>query len=316
MSKLAKLVVFGGNGFLGRRICEAGIRRGMMVTSVSTSGKRPQFDSPVEDEWIKKVSWAKGDVFRPETYKDIIKDATGVVHSIGILLENKNYKKVVRSIDDPMGLISSFFTEPTGNPMRKHAPQAQISSKSSSTGEKPKGKPLTAEEKETEDEEQEDENPVLDVTYDRINRRSALILAQAVTECNSGKPGFVYISADRGFPGIPSGYIKSKRDAEYDLYQMQPAIRPIVLRPGFMYDEMMSNNGLMRNTMKTTMDLAGAVNSKLLVNAFDGVVPRSISTQDVAVSAVDKVMDKKFSGLVLLDQMKGASKRVSQDEKK
>lgn len=34
----SKLVVFGGNGFVGSRVCEAGINKGLQVVSVSRSG--------------------------------------------------------------------------------------------------------------------------------------------------------------------------------------------------------------------------------------------------------------------------------------
>lgn len=36
----SKLVVFGGNGFVGSRVCEAGVRQGLNVVSISRSGER------------------------------------------------------------------------------------------------------------------------------------------------------------------------------------------------------------------------------------------------------------------------------------
>ncbi len=300
MSTLGKkLVVFGGNGFLGRRICEAGVKRGMQVISVSTSGKMPDSAIEADKEWMKEVNWSRGDVFRPENYVDLIKDASGIAHSIGILFENQNYKKVVRSTGDMFGLIESFFVQPDGNPMKRHPPKSAQAKRET----EPKNKKDAKIKKEEEDEMQEDEEPIMDLTYDRMNKQSALVLAQTLAECNKQKPAFVYISADRGFPGVPSGYIESKRQAEYELYQLQPAIRPILMRPGFMYDERLTNNGTFRNAMKEALTLGSAVNKSVFRNAFDGLVRPPISAQTVANWAVEKVLDGKFHGPVLMDQM-------------
>ncbi len=295
-----KLVVFGGNGFLGKRICEAGVKRGMQVLSVSTSGKMPDTATESDREWMKEVSWNRADIFRPESYTDLIKDAFGVAHSIGILLENQNYKKVVRSTGDMFGLIESFFAQPDGNPMKRSPP------KSSQLKDKKDKKTKTAQKQalnEQEDEIQEDEEPIMDMTYDRMNKQSALVLAQTLVECNKQKPAFIYISADRGFPGVPSGYIESKRQAEYELYQLQPAIRPVLMRPGFMYDEKSANNGMFRNTLKDALSVGSTVNKTLFRNALDGLVRPPISTQTVAKWAVEKALDEKFHGPVLMDQM-------------
>ncbi|QPG77167.1 hypothetical protein FOA43_004573 [Brettanomyces nanus] len=277
MSLAQKIVVFGGNGFLGRRICQASIRKGFNVTSVSMSGKEPKLVTPSDSEWIKKVNWTKGDVFKPETYRNEIKDAVGVVHSIGILLENQNYKKVVSSTDDTFGVIESFFTQPSGNPMKK---RPKTGAKDDDNGE-----------------------PIIDMTYERMNKESALVLADALIGCNKTKPAFVYISADRGFPGIPSGYIESKRQAEYELYQLQPDIRPILMRPGFMFDQDAENNGNFRQSIKKLLDVANVVNSKVLFNLLDGIIRPAVSTQTVADWAVRMMQDKDFHGPVLMDQM-------------
>ncbi|VEU21918.1 DEKNAAC102939 [Brettanomyces naardenensis] len=317
MSKLSKIVVFGGNGFLGRRICENAIQRGFQVTSVSQSGKKPENVTDSDKEWVQKVNWTKGDVFRPETYTDKIKDAVGVVHSIGILLENQNYKKVVGSTDDAFGILQSLFTQPSGNPMKK-VPKQERRRAESKENVKEQGKeegasdkskkaakaaPAPTKDSVDEDAVEEDENPVIDVTYERMNKESALVLADALISCNKNKPAFVYVSADRGFPGFPSEYIETKRQAEYELYQLQPEIRPILMRPGFMYDENAAKDGGVRSILKKGLDIANAVNDKVLMNALDGIVRPPISTQNVARWVVDKIEDGDFRGPVLMDEM-------------
>jgi hypothetical protein len=145
-------------------------------------------------------------------------------------------------------------------------------------------------------------NVVIDKTYARYNTESALVLAEALIEVNKEKPAFAYVSADSGFPGLPSGYINSKRKAEYELYQLQPKLRPILLRPGFMYDPSQDKKS-MRSALKNTLDVLNTVNQKLLFNALDGVVRPNISTKVVAEWCLDRIEAEDFHGPVMLDEM-------------
>lgn len=283
----SKLVVFGGTGFLGKRICQTAINRGWNVVSISGSGRKPH-PYPAEDgSWIEKVQWKRGDIFLPESYKDELVGAKSVVHSIGILLENDSYKKIVGSEDGIINTVSQLFhnsgigsTSKTENPMAKNPANGSTDT--------------------------EEQSPVIDKTYARYNTESALVAAEALIENNKLEgihPSFTYISADRGFPGLPSGYIQSKREAEYELYQLQPNIRPIFLRPGFMYDPSEAHSGNWRNKIKTSLDLLNAVNDKLMFNALDGIVRPSISTVTVAKWCLDKIEDDEFHGPVMFDEM-------------
>ena len=264
----------------GKRICENAVNRGYEVVSISGSGRKPEAYPREEASWIEKVNWRKGNVFRPETYRSELRDARAVVHSIGILLENDSYKKIVGSEDGVLNAVSGIFR--TANPMAK-SPDV--------TG-----------------------NVVIDKTYERYNTESALVPAEALIESQSGVdktgesseaesvPAFVYVSADRGFPGIPAGYIESKRRTEYELYQLQPSLRPVILRPGFMYDPSEEKRTL-RGALKSAVDVLGAVNRRLLFNALDGVIRPSVSTKVVAQWCVDKIDDTDFHGPVMLDEM-------------
>lgn len=274
-----KIVVLGGTGFLGKRICENAVNRGYEVISVTGSGRKPK-PYPMEDSaWIEKVNWKKGNVFFPETYIEDLKDTKAVVHSIGILLENDSYKDIVGSSDGIIGTVGKLFKSTDSNPMVKN-PEATKSG----------------------------DEVIIDKTYQRFNTESAIVSAEALIENNHNKnpvPAYVYISADRGFPGIPSGYIESKRKSEYELYQMQPNLRPIFLRPGFMYDPAEGKDGKrsFRNSMKDVMDLLGGVNKNLLFNALDGIIRPPISTKVVAQWCLDKIEDEEFHGPVMLDEM-------------
>lgn len=49
-----KLVIFGGNGFVGSRVCEEALKTGLSVVSVNRSGPPKQ-----SADWIKGVEWVK-----------------------------------------------------------------------------------------------------------------------------------------------------------------------------------------------------------------------------------------------------------------
>lgn len=261
----------------GKRICENAVKRGYEVVSISGSGRKPEAYAREESSWIEKVQWRKGNVFRPETYRSELRDARAVVHSIGILFENDSYKKIVGSQDGVLNAVSGLFR--TANPMAKSPDVAG--------------------------------NVVIDKTYERYNTESALVPAEALVESRAGEsgsapvPAFVYVSADRGFPGIPSGYIESKRRTEYELYQLQPSLRPVILRPGFLYDPSEVGDGrrTLRGALKGAVDVLDAVNRRLLFNALDGVIRPSVSTKVVAQWCVDKIDDPEFHGPVMLDEM-------------
>lgn len=68
-----------------------------------------------------QVDWQKGDAFNPNTFAHLFPQVDGVVHTLGILLEDNEYKQAVRDANIPQ-LLSSLFrsvTRDTGNPLRK-----------------------------------------------------------------------------------------------------------------------------------------------------------------------------------------------------
>ncbi len=49
-----KLVIFGGNGFVGSRVCEEALKTGLSVVSVNRSGPPKQ-----SADWVKGVEWVQ-----------------------------------------------------------------------------------------------------------------------------------------------------------------------------------------------------------------------------------------------------------------
>lgn len=49
---MPKLLVFGGNGFVGTRVCEEAVSTGLQIVSINRSG-RPRQNAP----WVDQVDW-------------------------------------------------------------------------------------------------------------------------------------------------------------------------------------------------------------------------------------------------------------------
>ena len=136
-----KLVVCGGNGFLGKhryrddvrssncvqlgsRICKSAVARGWDVVSISRSGE-PAWSSVTSSSnpppWSTSVTWEKADMLKPATYKPMLKGADAVVHSIGILLE-ADYKGVLTGKESIWTGLSRAFSATKGgsqNPLER-----------------------------------------------------------------------------------------------------------------------------------------------------------------------------------------------------
>lgn len=77
------IAVFGGTGFVGSAVCERLVKRGYQVTAVSRRGVNPRPGSPELDQ----VNWVSGDATDPRTVNQIVSDADGVVHAVGLLFD-------------------------------------------------------------------------------------------------------------------------------------------------------------------------------------------------------------------------------------
>lgn len=58
VSSSRKVVVLGGNGFVGSRVCKLLVQAGCDVVSVSRSGLPPSWAAGKED-WVSRVTWTK-----------------------------------------------------------------------------------------------------------------------------------------------------------------------------------------------------------------------------------------------------------------
>ncbi|CAI4644664.1 CQS_1a_G0036690.mRNA.1.CDS.1 [Saccharomyces cerevisiae] len=276
---IPKLIVFGGNGFLGKRICQEAVTSGYQVVSVSRSGKAPHSNELNDKQWMQEVQWTAADIFKPDSYHELLNNATNVVHSLGILLENENYKQTLSKSPtyDSKSRLLSFGAGP--NPLKKSSPY---------------------------------------FTYEMMNKQSAIILADTFKQKilkkskkeqeKANQRSFTYISADKGFPLIPSGYINSKREAEIELEKMQRYFRPIIVRPGFMFDEHRNAIGP-RSFIHTALELLYCGNKFLLRNKLqllNDLIRPTVSTQQVSKSVLKNIENPDFKGVVTLEEILNA----------
>ncbi|KAK0345369.1 hypothetical protein LTR91_016074 [Friedmanniomyces endolithicus] len=279
-----KLVVCGGNGFLGSRICKAAVARDWDVTSISRSGE-PNWPSisahQTAPAWSKSVTWRAANILHPETYKDDLTGADAVVHSMGILLE-ADYKGVLTGQESPIaGLRRAFSPAKKGgniNPLDRKGGEAIEPGEIGG-----------------------------EITYELMNRDSAITLAK---EADAAKvSSFVYISAAAGAPVLPKRYITTKRDAESTIATTFPRMRSLFIRPGFLYD----------SSRTFTVPMAAVTYGGFLANSLTGGNltwlmgaggAKPLKADLVAEAVVEGLMDDKIKGPVEVKEIEELANRA------
>ena len=279
-----KLVVCGGNGFLGSRTCKAAAARNWEVTSISRSGE-PNWPSVSSHQtapaWSKSVTWRSANILHPATYSSDLSDATAVVHSMGILLE-ADYKGVVMGKESPIsGLRRAFSATKIGSSVN---PLDRGEGESIEPGEKDG-----------------------QLTYELMNRDSAIILAKASDI--AGVKSFAYISAAAGAPILPGRYISTKREAESTISSTFPRMRSLFIRPGFLFD---SSRGF-------TMPMAAVTYGGFLANSLTGGNltwlmgaggAKPLKADLVAEAVVEGLEDEKVKGPVEVKEIEELANRA------
>lgn len=261
-----KILVVGGNGFVGSAVCRLALARGFQVTSVSSSGRpytTPKGHSPA---WTSKVDWQKADALQPETYKHLLPGVTAVVHTLGTLLEDSRYKAALNKgdIGALVRVAVDGFTK-GGNPLAEKSPKGG---------------------------------------YDELNRDSALSVCETFISTTPDTPlphprAFVYVSAEDIFrPFIPARYIESKREAELGIERMllgNPAFRGVFVRPSLIYHPHFRP---LTSPVAALLDLSASVHAKVppavptpsaVLRTLAGLTPRAAPGSLVAPSPLDSV---------------------------
>ncbi|KAJ6596954.1 mitochondrial protein [Mycena vulgaris] len=203
MTPMSKLVVVGGNGFIGSAICRSALVQGLQVTSVSSSGRPYQTPKGHTPAWTARVDWQQGDALRPETLARHLDGAAAVVHTLGILLEDPTYKRAVRDADAPALLRALVGGR---NPLQSPAgPTYEAMNRDSA-----------------------------------LRVCEAFLASTPPADAPGSARPFVFLSAADIFrPWVPARYIETKRAAERGLDALLAAaperFRGVYLRPGLVY---------------------------------------------------------------------------------
>lgn len=233
--------------------------------TVSPSGQAPR--------WAQKVEWAKADLLDPSSYGQHLKNASAVVHSMGIILE-ADYKGILQGKESPITgikkVIGSFAGVPTG-PSKSQVTYRTMNTES--------GREILA-------------NLSMQIANTIVS--IAISLAKKTTEENI--PTFVYISASSGAPIIPQGYILSKRETESSILSMFPNLRSIFVRPTFMYDSSRS--------LSLPIAMGGMIASEInlltggKLSVLGSMAEKPLKVSVVGEAVVESIDDNDVNGVV------------------
>jgi NADH dehydrogenase len=105
------LLVTGGNGFIGRRLCRRALADGHEVTSVARSGPPP---ADHRGPWADNVEWVAADVFAPDEWREHLRGVDCVVHSIGTISENADAGVTFERINGDSAVVTALEAERAG----------------------------------------------------------------------------------------------------------------------------------------------------------------------------------------------------------
>ncbi|KAI9192023.1 hypothetical protein LWI28_017099 [Acer negundo] len=84
-----KLLVLGGNGFVGSHILREALERGVVVSSLSRSGR-----SSLHDSWANNITWHQGNLLSPDSWKEAFNGVTSVISCVGGFGSNSYMYKI------------------------------------------------------------------------------------------------------------------------------------------------------------------------------------------------------------------------------
>lgn len=204
MSAIAqKILVVGGNGFVGSAVCRMALSRGMEVTSISSSGKPYKTPKGHTPAWVERVEWRKADALNPESYSDILPSVDAVVHTIGTLLDNTQYKQRMQE-GDIIGTLKSLAGRGNTSPLAEGRQSAYDT-----------------------------------LNYETAVRMcEAFVASEPVSGIARVRP-FIYVSAeDVNRPIVSVRYLETKREAEKRIEEIirgHPQYRGVYIRPSLIY---------------------------------------------------------------------------------
>jgi len=94
----SKLLVLGGNGFVGTHVCQEALARHVPVVSISRSGRPAAAAAAAaahdHHPWMNDVNWIQGDILHPERWKHALQEVSAVISCVGALGSNQKMLKI------------------------------------------------------------------------------------------------------------------------------------------------------------------------------------------------------------------------------
>jgi len=257
-----KLLVIGGNGFVGREVCKYAVQNGFSVTSLSRRGQCPD----PEDEILSQVEWQAGNALDKATVDKYVNQADAVVHAIGLLFD----------VNSGLEFFNTFTSA------SKSVPDPES-------------------------------------TYDNITRKTALLVIAALKSrmampaaLGGKRVPIAFVScAEAGWPDVQFGdvaeraapewlqrYLVAKRAVEAELNGATDKLRPIIIRPSFIW-----------NWRK--LDILPVIPVFNIASAL-GVpfVDKAVRVEDVGASIVAGLMDDAVDGVQRFSEMEQLAARL------
>jgi hypothetical protein len=199
---------------------------------------------------------------------------------MGILLE-ADYKGVISGRESPISGLSRAFSA------TKSGSQNPLTRKS--------GEDLKSQEKDGQ------------LTYELMNRDSAITLAQEASNGNVG--AFAYISAAGGAPILPRRYIETKREAETVIASEFPRMRSVFIRSSFLYD-----SSRVFTIPMAAMAGIGTVFNSVTGGVFGGIMgsagAKPLKADVVAEAVVEALSDEDVRGPVEVKEIEELAQKA------
>ena len=104
-----KLLITGGNGFIGQEVCRIAVGDGHEVISIARSG-RPEIAAP----WTDEVRWVAANVLEPELWRDHLAGCDAVIHCVGTITEKPERGITFERLNDDSAEVASWEAEHAG----------------------------------------------------------------------------------------------------------------------------------------------------------------------------------------------------------
>ncbi len=107
-----KILVTGGDGFIGMEICRIASERGYEVVSIARQG-RPLL---VSEPWTERVNWVAANALQPESWREHLQECDAVIHCVGIASEKPEQGITFERLNDDATEVVAWEAEHAGVP--------------------------------------------------------------------------------------------------------------------------------------------------------------------------------------------------------